>query len=120
MELEREQEREREREREQEQEREQVLEREREQEQELEQEQEREREREREQEQELDRLNKLDFRARCEALGLKSQEQIGRAFHRNRNTIRRWLTTGKDGYGFPPYVNAMLLMLEQEQKERQL
>ena len=61
-------------------------------------------------------MTPADFRARCEALGLKSQEQIGQAFHRNRNTIRRWLTTGKDGYPIPPYVNAMLLMLEQEQK----
>ena len=65
-------------------------------------------------------MTPVEFRARCEALGLKSQEQIGQAFHRNRNTIRRWLTTGKDGYPIPIYVEAMLLMLEQEQKERQL
>ena len=65
-------------------------------------------------------MTPADFTARCAALGLYTHKQIGAAFHRDRHTIRRWLTTGKDGYPIPPYVNAMLLMLEQEQKERQL
>jgi hypothetical protein len=61
-----------------------------------------------------------EFTMRCAALGLHKQKDIAAKFHRDRHTIRRWLTTGKDGYPIPPYVNAMLLMLEQEQKEHQL
>ena len=60
-----------------------------------------------------------DFKARCAALNLHTHNQIGAAFHRDRHTIRRWLTTGKDGYPIPAYVEAMLTILEMEwEKDR--
>ena len=64
-------------------------------------------------------MTPADFTARCAALGLHTHGEIAAKFHRDRHTIRRWLTTGKDGYPIPIYVEAMLSMLEQEQKERQ-
>ena len=64
-------------------------------------------------------MTPADFTARCSALGLHSHGEIAAKFHRDRHTIRRWLTTGADGYPIPIYVEAMLSMLEQEQKERQ-
>lgn len=55
-----------------------------------------------------------EFTIRCAAIGLHKQKEIAAKFHRDRHTIRRWLTTGKDGYAIPVYVEAMLSMLEME------
>lgn len=53
-----------------------------------------------------------EFYTRCKAIGLHTRVAIAKKMHRDRHTIRRWIS---GEYPIPAYVDAMLRILEMEQ-----